>query len=304
MKAFGYLIAGAALLPELVAGLNATADEAGWRYQGCYSDKQYTGSPGINEPAVRGVSSWPRTLNGLFFRNSTNTGRACRNFCASNQFTVAATNNDQCWCDNAIAKNGTSIIAPSYGIRDLDDRNCQQPCPGNATEACGNNTANANLQRLTLYQLVSGFFVGFGCLVRMFGAVFVLLLSLFFRCPFSFFSFLFLFLKFSAGAGVGWRGGGRWGGWGVGMRQRRDLGILGKKGEDEMGMREGVGEKGRWLRLCSTVGMPDEWMSCIALGDTLTFPPNIPVTRIGLVRFLRETLIVPLIISLMYWAPP
>ncbi|CBX93876.1 hypothetical protein LEMA_P035500.1 [Plenodomus lingam JN3] len=119
------------------------------------SDKQYTGSPGINEPAVRGVSSWPRTLNGLFFRNSTNTGRACRNFCASNQFTVAATNNDQCWCDNAIAKNGTSIIAPSYGIRDLDDRNCQQPCPGNATEACGNNTANANLQRLTLYQLVT-----------------------------------------------------------------------------------------------------------------------------------------------------
>ncbi|KAH9882017.1 hypothetical protein J1614_001188 [Plenodomus biglobosus] len=152
MKAFSYLIAGAALLPELAAGLNATANDAIWKYQGCYSDKSYQ-DVSANGVAARGVPYFPRTLNGLFVRNATNSGKACRDYCLSNLFPVAATNNDQCWCDTTISKNGTSATAPTYGIRDPDDSNCQQPCPGNLSEACGNSTANAPVQRLTVYQM-------------------------------------------------------------------------------------------------------------------------------------------------------
>lgn len=165
MKAIGYLIAGAALLPELAAGLNATANDAIWKYQGCYSDKSYTDAT-ANGVAVRGVPYFPRTLNGLFVRNATNSGKSCRDYCLNNLFPVAATNNDQCWCDTSIGRNGTSATAPTYGIRDPDDSNCQQPCPGNPGEACGNSTANAPVQRLTVYQMVSGFYQ---CCVVLFG---------------------------------------------------------------------------------------------------------------------------------------
>jgi hypothetical protein len=37
MKAIGYLLAGAALLPELASGLNPATNLNGWTYNGCYS---------------------------------------------------------------------------------------------------------------------------------------------------------------------------------------------------------------------------------------------------------------------------
>ncbi|KAF2855711.1 hypothetical protein T440DRAFT_504301 [Plenodomus tracheiphilus IPT5] len=161
MKAFGYLIAGAALLPELVSGLSPAANDVIWSYQGCYSDKLWNivKDPVTNQnppypipPAVHGVPGWPRTLNGLFSRNTTSqSGKACREYCASYSFRFAATNNDKCWCDNAIAINGTNATAPSYGIRDPDDRFCQQQCPGTPGEACGNNSMSGNNQRVSVY---------------------------------------------------------------------------------------------------------------------------------------------------------
>ena len=37
MKAIGYLVAGAALLPGLVSALDPNYNITNWRYRGCYS---------------------------------------------------------------------------------------------------------------------------------------------------------------------------------------------------------------------------------------------------------------------------
>jgi hypothetical protein len=63
-------------------------------------------------------------------------------------------------CDIALAPNGTSSAAPSYGLPDPDDTKCNYGCrltsssDRSTTEACGSNSGDANAQRLSLYQYV------------------------------------------------------------------------------------------------------------------------------------------------------
>ncbi|RMZ72698.1 WSC domain-containing [Pyrenophora seminiperda CCB06] len=166
MKAIGYLVAVAALLPGLASALNPASNIPQWRYKGCYSDKRYneyrgtTGYPSV-DPAnppdgqVYGTYAYPRTLNGYFYRINPNGGALCTTTCANLGFKYAGTNDNMCFCDNAIAINGTSALGTyTYGLPDLDNTLCQFPCRGNTGEACGNNVNLASGNRLSLYELV------------------------------------------------------------------------------------------------------------------------------------------------------
>lgn len=161
MRASDCHIAVVALLPVLIHGLSPATNDHDWIYRGCYSDKPYNIDESSSGPAHAvspGVPDFPRTLNGLFTRNlpsdsGGNGGRQCRSLCAANQFRFAGTNNDQCWCDNAIAINGTSAASPKFGLPDDDDTFCQTPCAGNSEEACGNNSRIGDSQRLSMYEM-------------------------------------------------------------------------------------------------------------------------------------------------------
>lgn len=120
MKAFGYLLAGAALFSELALGIDPAPNAnlpTGWRYKGCYtyespsqtsstkltyrSDKPWNyltapDPPNPIPPAVHGVPAWPRTLNAYYFKGTPNGGQKCVNQCVSLGFKFAATNKDLC----------------------------------------------------------------------------------------------------------------------------------------------------------------------------------------------------------------
>ncbi|KAF1919570.1 hypothetical protein BDU57DRAFT_427888, partial [Ampelomyces quisqualis] len=111
---------------------------------------------------VNGVSAYPRTLNGYFTRQNGNGGASCINLCRglNKGYTFAGTNDNQCWCDTAIAVNGTRAAAPSYGIQDANNNLCSFGCrvaanTPSTTEACGGpGNSDANTQRLSLYEFV------------------------------------------------------------------------------------------------------------------------------------------------------
>ncbi|KAF1846719.1 uncharacterized protein K460DRAFT_396046 [Cucurbitaria berberidis CBS 394.84] len=159
MKAFGYLLAGAALLPDFVLGSLSPAPHAnlpnGWRYKGCYADKPFD-HQAADHPnlAARGAAAiYRRALGGYFYQTRLNGGSHCISQCTAMGYKYAATNDNQCWCDNAIASNGTSTTAPAYGVPDPDNTLCQTPCRGNKREACGNYPSGSNnTHRLSLYE--------------------------------------------------------------------------------------------------------------------------------------------------------
>ncbi|OAL54315.1 hypothetical protein IQ07DRAFT_676386 [Pyrenochaeta sp. DS3sAY3a] len=176
MKAFGYLLAGAALFSELALGLDPAPNAnlpTGWRYKGCYTDKPWNyltapDPPNPIPPAVHGVPAWPRTLNAYYFKGTPNGGQKCVNQCVSLGFKFAATNKDLCFCDNAIAPNGTSTLITPYGVADATDALCQTPCTGNTGEACGYSPLLGNGHRLSLYEyIVSGFLRPNVCVVKL-----------------------------------------------------------------------------------------------------------------------------------------
>jgi hypothetical protein len=76
-------------------------------------------------------------------------------------------------CDTAIAANGTSTIAPAYGLPDADNSLCSQGCrlssssDRSTTEACGNNPADANTQRLSVYEFVVSGFRNNACVLKL-----------------------------------------------------------------------------------------------------------------------------------------
>ncbi|KAI1577953.1 WSC domain containing protein [Pyrenophora tritici-repentis] len=165
MKAIGYLVAGAALIPGLVSALDPN-NITGWRYRGCYSDKRFNeyrsmaGYPSTdpsNPPAgqVYGTYAYPRTLNGYFYRVNPNGGSVCTTTCTNLGFRYAGTNDNMCFCDNAIAINRTSANGTyTYGLPDPDNSLCQFGCRSNLGEACGNNVNAANENRISLYELL------------------------------------------------------------------------------------------------------------------------------------------------------
>ncbi|EDU42077.1 predicted protein [Pyrenophora tritici-repentis Pt-1C-BFP] len=61
MKAIGYLVAGAALIPGLVSALDPN-NITGWRYRGCYSDKRFTNTAAcwlpLDDPSPAAASLW------------------------------------------------------------------------------------------------------------------------------------------------------------------------------------------------------------------------------------------------------
>ncbi|KAH7398284.1 hypothetical protein BKA66DRAFT_545889 [Pyrenochaeta sp. MPI-SDFR-AT-0127] len=163
MRAIGYLLAGAAVFSGLAFGLDPAANANlpnGWRYKGCYSDKPYNYLAFSDPPSPSyGVPAQPRTLNGYYIKMTPNGGLLCVNKCVSLGFKYAATNDDQCWCDNAIAANGTNTgLFVSWGVPDANNNNCQTGCRGNLGEACGfSPLVGTNSQRLSLYEyIVSG----------------------------------------------------------------------------------------------------------------------------------------------------
>ena len=105
MKAFGYLIAGAALLTGASAqSLRSPAPNSslgnGWRYKGCYSSVSL-------ELSVRALAdafsdtlatllNSPYALNGSFTRFTTNGGVPCTALCRTQGYKFAGTNDDQC----------------------------------------------------------------------------------------------------------------------------------------------------------------------------------------------------------------
>ncbi|KAJ8116688.1 hypothetical protein OPT61_g1945 [Boeremia exigua] len=140
MRAFGYLIAGVALLTSTAAQLvkppapNSSLGN-GWRYKGCYSD--------VNLPNVPG----DRALGVLQTTGATNRGLTCTNACRAQSYTYAGTVDDQCWCDNVINRNNS---ATAGGLSPLGDISCGGGCRGNALEACG----QANLF-ITIYEFTA-----------------------------------------------------------------------------------------------------------------------------------------------------
>jgi hypothetical protein len=118
MRAIGYMIAGAALLPGLVNSLDPAPDTSlpiGWKYKGCFTYDVHSmlGNKSLNSisdiwwdgdnskeasPAPYGVLTQPRTLNGYFNRLGTNGAVQCINEClAQNRgFTFAGTAINNC----------------------------------------------------------------------------------------------------------------------------------------------------------------------------------------------------------------
>jgi hypothetical protein len=76
-------------------------------------------------------------------------------------------------CDTAIAANGTSTVAPAYGLPDTDNTMCSQGCrlssssDRSTTEACGNNPTDGNIQRLSLYEFVVSGFRNNACVLKL-----------------------------------------------------------------------------------------------------------------------------------------
>ncbi|KAH6614272.1 hypothetical protein C7974DRAFT_380614 [Boeremia exigua] len=142
MRAFGYLIAGVALLTTTAAQLlpaqklpaaNAALSN-GWRYKGCFSD--------VNAALL----NTDRALGGYLQILNTNGGAACTSVCRSQGFKYAGTDDNACWCDNVINRNNSitaGIAAP------LGDLNCQTGCRGNLNEACGQTNLFISIYEFT-----------------------------------------------------------------------------------------------------------------------------------------------------------
>ncbi|XPS76617.1 hypothetical protein M3J09_008665 [Ascochyta lentis] len=91
MKAFGFLIAAAALFSGTVSQLLPVAKQPapnsslgnGWRYKGCYSDARY------DLPVSH-------ALGGAFRMQNPNGGVSCTAYCRGLSYNFAGTNDDQC----------------------------------------------------------------------------------------------------------------------------------------------------------------------------------------------------------------
>ncbi|KAF3003512.1 hypothetical protein E8E13_005076 [Curvularia kusanoi] len=125
MKAFGYLIAGAALLSTSMAQIALLKSPApnsalsnGWRYKGCYTDVA------ANIVGNHALANGPTALN-------PNGGVQCTNT----------------YCGNTINPNNTVTA----GILSLD-ASCLSACQGNTNEVCGTTDTFLTIYEFTAFK--------------------------------------------------------------------------------------------------------------------------------------------------------
>ncbi|KAF2241017.1 hypothetical protein BU26DRAFT_186020 [Trematosphaeria pertusa] len=170
-NAIGYFIAGAALLPELALAqkIIPTVLPTYWSYKGCYSDYDW------NLPG-------DRALTFLGPMKNPNSGWYCTTYCQglNLNYTYAGTNDNQCWCDTAINKNGTTTYGQVMPSTDCTGNGTlvTKGCRGNTTEACGSQRSATTPVRLSIYEYkpVSDFI--YACVLMLYALLYFFLFHL------------------------------------------------------------------------------------------------------------------------------